>query len=352
MVEQYYKLKLRTFYPDKIVHNLSHNNKLYKELTEASQKSKITLKSYLDQLGFDYTGEDTEDLEANNNEEYEKSKEISEQLDALYPEKIIYKLKKQNNLLYSKILEEASNKELSINEYLTLLGFFNFEDDEFINSLDEEELKSYKTYASNCLSSIPSYLPVDIDKEIFRLITHFKNLGVTLEQCQLITPLEEAVRNRIVKEGISLKEYFSRNEYIAPKTWNAPTIIDQLLNIYPDKKIVDISSNNALYKRVYRHAKKLDITVEEYLSNLGFNTNMKSSNIKKGANIAPPKIDINKIEKLLIEGLEEAYPDKIINNLSDNNDLYDLYLIVLYTKFYNLSYVEFFEKYGYTVRKL
>jgi hypothetical protein len=45
---------------------------------------------------------------------------------------------------------------------------------------------------------------------------------------------------------------------------------NRLISIYPDYRVVNISKNTALYETIKNHAKKKDLTIDVYLGNLGF----------------------------------------------------------------------------------
>jgi hypothetical protein len=45
---------------------------------------------------------------------------------------------------------------------------------------------------------------------------------------------------------------------------------EKLISIYPDCKVINISKIPSLYEGIKYHAKKMDLTIDEYIEKLGF----------------------------------------------------------------------------------
>lgn len=106
-------IELEKAFPDyKISGFYETNNKLYYRILAHAKSLKVSLKKYLNSLGFDYDAR--EEL---SNDSTKKD------LLTLYPNKIVKGLSTKDNKLYYRVYQQAKKENLSFNDYLSKMGF-------------------------------------------------------------------------------------------------------------------------------------------------------------------------------------------------------------------------------------
>lgn len=106
-------IELEKAFPDyKISGFYESNNKLYYRILAHAKSLKVSLKKYLNSLGFEY--EAREEL---------SNDTTKEELIKLYPNKIVKGLSAKDNKLYYRVYQQAKKENLPLNDYLVKIGF-------------------------------------------------------------------------------------------------------------------------------------------------------------------------------------------------------------------------------------
>lgn len=198
-----------------------------------------------------------------------------------YPDKHIVGLRRDHYSLYQMIFAIAKKKGMNHKTYLESLGFY-YEDK---RNIDDDEIQD-------------------------RLLMMYRN-RVVEKLTQKNKNLYQLVVMNANRKGIEIKDYleslgFEYKDSRINDEFNS--LYDKLLKLYPDKKVKNFQKYRSYYIKIYRLAKQEGLTVMEYLYNIGFDY----VDTKK-------QIDHVFDEKIKNE-LEKLYPDKVIVNLSKNND--------------------------------
>lgn len=187
-----------------------------------------------------------------------------------YPSGIVSDLKRTNEDLYNRLKTFAKKNNTSIKELLEQNDYIYLRKSIIRLYVDDfiELEKLYPDYI------VKSFYEKD-NKLYYKVLSHAKSLKV------------------------SMKKYLNSLgfEYIARDELSDNLIKNELLEMYPNKKIENLSTkNNKLYYRVYQYARKNNQTIKEYLESLGFSINDNNENNNKKKNVKQNKNEINKKE--------------------------------------------------------
>lgn len=116
-------------------------------------------------------------------------------------------------------------------------------------------------------------------------------------------------------------------------------IITRLLALYPDKKVISLSSfDNKLYRDVRSAAHSTNQEMNEFLIQIGFNV-VRKKRVEQD--------NLNSLEEEIVNEILQIYPDKNIGNISvTNKDLY--YKINQFCKKVKIKKDEFYEMHGFS----
>ena len=188
---------------------------------------------------------------------------IKNELKKDYPSGIVNNLRMTNPTLYIKLRTYAKENNTSIKKVLEENDFIYLRNS-IIKTYVEDYIALQKEFPNY---KIESFYEVN-NKLYYRTLSHAKSMQV------------------------SLKRYLNSLgfEYISREDITNETLEEELLKIYPNKKVKGLSSKNSkLYFRIYQIAKKENKTIGEYLNAFGFkyedkqtkNTNTKDKEVKK-----------------------------------------------------------------------
>lgn len=171
--------------------------------------------------------------------------ELFKTIDEMYPNGIIGGFKQKNIKLYNKC------KAIAKAESKTLKEFFNENGYEYFR-VDIKEM--YKKDAEALMALYPNKYVVDLHKNdsklYFKILNHSKIEFNSLEEF-------------IVHLGFTYDKYASEE--------SLKDIFTKLDNLFPDRKIEKLSmKNQVLYSRIYKIARKEDLSVTEFLSKKGY----------------------------------------------------------------------------------
>lgn len=172
-----------------------------------------------------------------------------------YPSGIVSDLKRTNEELYNKLRDYAKKNNTSIKELLEQNDYIYLRKSIIRLYVDDfiELEKAYPDY------KVKSFYENN-NKLYYRVLSHAKSLKV------------------------SMKKYLNSLgfEYISRDELSDDSIKNELLEMYPNNKIENLSTkNNKLYYRVYQYARKNNLTINEYLKSLGFNIDEKQTQKEK-----------------------------------------------------------------------
>ena len=209
--------------------------------------------------------------------------DIAKELETLYPNKIIKKFRTDNPKLYQRCMVKAKSKELMIHEYLEELGFY------------------YKRNGKNTHE--------DIKSQLSRLFPDGVVPGLRTDHRKLYCLCSNAAK----VQNIHIEEYLRKLGFIYKTEGKVrkAQIVSHLEKCYPDKFVVNFHvSDLRIYRAVVWRANKEGLTLEQYLSELGFKY------IKNPAN---KSLYSRKTLEEIKEILTLHYPDKMVKRLSKKN---------------------------------
>ncbi len=299
-VESKLIIDLSQEYPDKKVDNLLNKNRqLYQKLYFNARKKGKKLNDYLNELGFN----------CSYNSSYEKTDErIRGRLEKLYPNKVVVGLRKYHNSLAQIIFAVAKKRGMNQNQYLDKLGF-SFVDsrkveievfksklteifpDKIISNISRTRLGLYQRIggmAKKANMSIEEFVSsmgfkyVDCRekeelKNIKEQLAKFYPDGNVVSVFRKHHSLYRKTFLLAKQEGLTVHQYLEKLgfNYVTSKNKEHMAIEEEikkeLLTKYPCRSFDGLSKKDrSLYYKVKRLAIKKNQTVKELLSDLGF----------------------------------------------------------------------------------
>lgn len=172
--------------------------------------------------------------------------EMFKLIDDIYPNGIVGGFKAKNPSLYEEFKQIAKKEGVTLKQFFTMNGYEYYRTDlAEIYKKDKKELKEL----------FPNKVISNLHKKDSKL--YFKILNHSKIEYNSIEEYFEAL-------GFSYDKY---NSSVAFKE-----IEKELKSIFPDKTVSKLSMKNQdLYSRIYKIAKKRDLSVYEYLEEIGFN---------------------------------------------------------------------------------
>lgn len=239
-VETFVKEKLEEVYPDQIIHHISRIPSLYQAVMRCAYAKNMEIPEYLRSIGYTY--------EVRRGGRPIGSRQLTEEqigkrLLEMYPTKKIQNLASQNRSLYNTILNHIKFENVELKEFLKRYGF------------------EYDVKRGRSVSSVPI---------LDELAKAFPSKNV--DSFQKHKSLYERLRRIAKNEGISMKQVLAKfgYSYRHPTDEKEELIIEKLRKLYPNRVVSKLTKHASLYQRASRHAKSRNIPLEKYIKSLGF----------------------------------------------------------------------------------
>ncbi len=339
---------LLMLYPDKNIQGLKEKSDIYKTIKKLAQHEDMSERDYLMMLGFKYNGVG-----------------VCERLLAIYPDKQIENLKNKDKELYRVCIANAFRERLLPKEYFERMGFGYVNDSSQDSTEQSYSGKGRRPKVVKLLAqlypnkTIPNFI---ITEPMFRDIyanakaknqtmkeylasLGFRYLGVSPEEI-LIGMYPDRVayflENRdyalyfFLKEvskklNIRIEKLFSRLGFRFVNNFG-DVPVDKLLEIeYPDKTVVGLETNTALYRYMKKVVASRNTTIQELVESLGF----------KFVNKDELK------EKTIVSKLSEYYPDKKVSMLA-TRDTALYHQVSVFARRRNINITEYLASLGFT----
>jgi hypothetical protein len=229
---------LKDLYPDGKVSGLrAINRSLYQMIFDISKKKNMTMNDYIVSLGFEVI--DNKVIKENN---------IKNQLLKLYPNKIVSGVAYGNQSLYQRLILKAQAQKISIRQYVENLGF-QYKDARYSDKLE------------NFIGRLNELYPDKIVKNFHK------------DEHSLYIKIFRVAKS----EGLTVGDYLHKFDIYYPRGKKASDVVSdksvqkQLLLLYPDKVVVNLSMNHPnLYQKVTKLSKEKGFKVPTYLNSIGF----------------------------------------------------------------------------------
>lgn len=292
-------------YPDYQIYNLKEKNAhLYTRIVTRRKYYKVGIEEYLNGLGFTYRTQKSLQTEGNTQKPEETDSEandiigrkqysslieipeiasIANQLDKLFPYKVVWNIGKQDVLLYGSILKIADELNLSVGAFLNLLGFkirvIGLNDETFY-------LQLKKLFPDNHVS----YLATSNKKLYTQISSRAKSYNVSLQQ--YLEALGFSYKQKQAQETQEQKDIAAKEE---------TKIKQQVKEMFPNREVLltSLKGNSELYSAILLLGKKQRKTVAELLCSFGFS-------------ILTIKVQS---ERILVSDILKHFPDRKIQNL-------------------------------------
>lgn len=271
---------LSAIYADGVIQDLRQlDSKLYLDITRLSRQRGKTVIEYTESLGFKYTSGLTDDI-------------IKKKLLELYPDGNVIGLVSRNTRLFHRIIGYIKPKGIVYKDYIISLGLTYNTLKSGRKPLDSET--SGELVTARLLKAYP-------DRILRGSITADKTLY-------------QYIKSKANQQGMSLKEYladlgFNREKV---KQQTDAEIVSRLLDVYPDRRVVKLSTTDVkLYNEVRKLSKGIGLTVQKYIAKLGF----KCVKSPRG-NVKPDNFTVDVMIKTR---LKQLYPSRVVADVSNRD---------------------------------